>query len=104
MNHRKSVEKLLDDVKSAARHPLRDKSIGDLFIGWVASGIEMARVRDRLFCGTAGTRCCDVKGDGQEKKIEAQSTETQSGDGPTGISVEGSVMDLERRSRADLLS
>ena len=86
------------------RCPPRDKCIGNLLIGCMASGIEKARVRNRLFCGTAGTRCCDVKGDGQEKKIEAQSTEAQSGDGPTGISVEGSVMDLERRSRADLLS
>lgn len=70
----------------------------------MVSGIEMARVRNRLICGTAGTRCCDVKGDGQEKKIEAQSTETQSGDGLTCSSDEGSVMDLERRGRADLLS
>ena len=86
------------------RCPLRDKFTGNLLIGWMASGIEKARLRNRLFCGTAGTRRCDVKGDGQEKKIEAQSTEAQDGDGLACSSVEGSVMDLEQRRRADLLS
>jgi hypothetical protein len=46
---------------------LRDKPIGSLLTGWVVSGIEMARARSGLLCGTAGTCDPDVKGDGQGK-------------------------------------
>ncbi len=103
MNHRQGVENLIDDIKTGARLQLRDKSIGSLLTGWTVSGIEMARVRIRLFCGTAGTRGCDAKGDGQEKKIEAQSTDAQHGGGPTCNSVEEPVMGSEQRGRVDLL-
>ena len=68
------------------------------------SGIKMARARFRLFCGTAGTWSCDDKGDGQEKKIEAQSTEAQHRDGPICMSVDAPVMGAERRDRIDLLT
>jgi hypothetical protein len=102
VNHREGVE-ILGDIKTGARLQLRDKSIGRLLTGWTVSGIEMARVRFRLFCGTAGTRDCDVKGDGQEKKIEAQSTDAQNGDGPTCNSVEEPVMGSEQRGRVDRL-
>jgi hypothetical protein len=104
VNHHQGVENQIGDIKTGARLQLRDKSIGSLLIGWTVSGIEMARVRFRLFCGTAGTRDCDAKGDGQEKKIEAQSTDAQNGDGPTCNSVEEPVMGSERRGRVDLLS
>ena len=104
MNHHQGVEIQIDDIKTGARLQLRDKSIGSLLIGWTVSGIEMARVRFRLFCGTAGTRNCDVKGDGQEKKIEVQSTDAQNGGGPACNSVEEPVMGSERRGRVDLLS
>ncbi len=46
---------------------------------------------------------CDVKGAGQEKKIEAQSTEAQIRDGLTRSSVEVPVMGAERRGQGDLL-
>ena len=103
MNHHQGVEIRIDDIKTGARLQLRDKSIGSLLTGWTVSGIEMARVRSGLFCGTAGTRGCDAKGAGQEKKIEVQSTEAQHGGGPTCTSVEEPVMGSERRGRVDLL-
>ena len=46
---------------------------------------------------------CDVKGAGQEKKIEAQSTKAQVRDGPTRSSVEVLVMSAEQRGWGDLL-
>jgi RNA-directed DNA polymerase len=46
---------------------------------------------------------CDAKGAGQEKKIEALSTEAQHRGGPICTSDEGSVMDLEQRDRIVLL-
>ncbi len=73
----------------------RDKSIGNLFTGWMVSGIEMARVRSWLLCGTAGTCHCDVKGGGQEFTLKAQSTNAQCRGGLTRSSDEESVMDLE---------
>ena len=42
---------------------------------------------------------CDVKGAGQEKKIEAQSTEAQFGDGLACSSVDVPVMGAEQRGR-----
>ena len=63
----------------------------------------MARVRFGLLCGTAGTRDCDVKGDGQEKPSQGLSTEAQRGGGRTRNSDEGSVMDLEQRGPIVLL-
>jgi hypothetical protein len=104
VNHRQGVENRIGDIKTGARLQLRDKSIGSLLTGWAVSGIEMARARSRLLCGTAGTRDCDAKGDGQEKKIKAQSTDAQTGDGPTCTSVEEPVMGSEQRGRVDLLS
>jgi ribosomal protein L2 len=103
VNHCSSVETDLDDIRTGEVMLLRDKPIGDLLTGWVVSGIEMARARSGLLCGTAGTWCCDVKGAGQEKKIEVQSTEAQARDGLTRISVEEPVMGLERRGRIVLL-
>lgn len=49
-------------------------------------------------------RWCDVKGDGQEKKIEAQSTNAHSRGGPTRSSDETAVMAVERRGRMGLLN
>lgn len=102
MNHYQSVEIHLDDIRTEDGHFLRDKSIGSLFTGWTVSGIKMARAQFRLFCGTAGTCSCDAKGDGQEKKIEALSTEVQHRDGPICMSVEAAVMAVEQRDRVDL--
>lgn len=47
---------------------------------------------------------CDVKEDGQEKKIEALSTNAQRRDGPVCSSDEAAVMAAERRDRVGLLN
>lgn len=91
-----------DDIKTGDESVLRDESIGYLSTGWAMSGMEMARAQLWLFCGTAGTCCCNAKGDGQEKKIEALSTEVQHRDGPICMSVEAAVMAVEQRDRIEL--
>ena len=40
-------------------------------------GVEMARARFRLLCGTVGTCDTDAKGDGQAHKRKAQSTDAE---------------------------
>jgi len=52
-----------------------DKLTGNLLTGWVVSGIEMARARFRLSCGTAGTCDVDAKGEGQAQPRKAESTD-----------------------------
>ena len=69
MNHRSSVESTFDDIKTGEVMLPRDEPIGRLLTGWVVSGIEMARARSGLSCGTAGTCDCDVKGDGQVGEV-----------------------------------
>ncbi len=71
MNHHSSVETTLDDIKTGEVMLPRDEPIGNLSTGWVVSGIEMARVRSGLLCGTAGTCECDVKGDGKRSPLKA---------------------------------
>ena len=102
MNHYQSVENHIDDIKTEGEWVSRDESIGYLSTGWAMSGIEMARAQFRLFCGTAGTCRCNAKGDGQEKKIKALSTDVQHRDGPICTSVEAAVMAVEQRDRVDL--
>jgi hypothetical protein len=46
---------LIDDIKTGDLVFSRDQPIGNLFTGWVVSGIEMARARFWLLCGTART-------------------------------------------------
>ena len=103
MNHHSSVETALGDIRTGEVMLPRDKPAGNLFTGWAVSGIEMARARSGLLCGTAGTCDCDVKGDGQEKTSRGLSTEARRGGGRTCMSDEGSVMDLEQRSPIVLL-
>ena len=94
---------VIGDIKTGDLVFLRDQPIGNLLTGWVVSGIEMARARSGLLCGTAGTCDCDAKGDGQERgPFKAQSTEAQRRGGLTRNSDEGSVMDLEPRSQVAL--
>ena len=47
---------------------------------------------------------CDAKEDGQEKKIEALSTDARCGGGPVCSSDEAAVMAAERRGRIGLLN
>ena len=102
MNHRSSVESDLDDIKTGVFMLLRDEPIGNLFTGWVVSGIEMARARFGLLCGTART-CVVIRRETVKRRhLKTQSTDAQRRGGPAHSSVEGSVMDLEPRSRVVL--
>ena len=102
MNHRTSVENILDDIKTGVFMLLRDEPIGNLFTGWAVSGIEMARARFGLLCGTAGTCVVMLRETVKRSNLKTQSTDAQRRGGPTYSSVEGSVMDLEPRSRVVL--
>ena len=99
VNHRLSVESALDDIKTGEVMLLRDKSIGNLLTGWTVSGIEMARTRFGLLCGTARTCVVMPRETAKRSHLKAQSTDAQRRGGPTRSSVEGSVMDLEPRSQ-----
>ncbi len=102
VNHRTSVENILDDIKTGVFLLLRDESIGNLLTGWTVSGIEMARARFGLLCGTARTCVVMSRETAKRSHLKAQSTDAQCRGGPTRSSVEGSVMDLEPRSRVVL--
>ena len=102
VNHRSSVESVLDDIKTGVFLLLRDKSIGNLLTGWAVSGIEMARARFGLLCGTARTCVVMLREPVKRSNLKTQSTDAQRRGGPTRSSVEGSVMDLEPRSRVVL--
>ena len=99
VNHRSNVESVLDDIKTGEVMLLRDEPIGNLLTGWVVSGIEMARVRFGLLCGTAGTCAVMSREKVKRSHLKTQSTNAQRRDGPIRSSVEGSVMDLEPRDR-----
>ncbi|MCP4021087.1 MAG: hypothetical protein GY729_04535 [Desulfobacteraceae bacterium] len=102
MNPSFNCRNRLDDIKTREVMLPWDKSIGNLPTGWTVSGIEMARSRFWLLCGTARTCCCDVKGEGQELNLKAQSTKAQRRGGLTRSSDDESVMDLEQRGQAVL--
>ena len=81
---------------------LREEPIGNLLTGWVVSGIEMARARFGLLCGTAGTCVVMIRETVKRRNLKTQSTDAQRRGGLTHSSVEGSVMDLEPRSQVVL--
>ena len=102
MNHRSSVESALDDIKTRMVLLSWDEPIGNLLTGWAVSGIEMARARFGLLCGTARTCVVMRRETVKRRHLKAQSTDAQRRGGLTHSSVEGSVMDLEPRSRVVL--
>jgi hypothetical protein len=102
VNHRSSVESVLDDIKTGEVMLPRDEPIRNLFTGWAVSGIEMARARFRLLCGTAGTCAVMLRETVKRSQLKTQSTNAQHRGGPTRSSVERSVMGLEPRSRVVL--
>lgn len=102
MNHHSSVERALDDIKTGGVVQLRDKLIGNLFTGWAMSGIEMARSRFGLSCGTAGTCTAMSREKAKKSNFKAQSTKALHRDGPACSSDEWPVMGLEPRSRVVL--
>jgi hypothetical protein len=99
VNHRSSVETVLDDIKTGEVMLPRDKPIGNLLTGWAVSGIEMARARFGLLCGTAGTCVVMLRETVKRRNLKTQSTNAQRRGGLTRSSVERSVMDLEPRSQ-----
>ena len=99
MNHRSSVESDLDDIKTGGVMLLRDKPIGNLLTGWAVSGIEMARARFGLLCGTAGACAVMLRETAKRSQLKAQSADAQRRGGLTRSSVERSVMGLEPRSQ-----
>ena len=99
MNHRSSVETVLDDIKTGEVMLLRDEPIGNLLTGWVVSGIEMARARFGLLCGTAGTCAVMLRETVKRSNLKTQSTNAQRRGGLTRSSAERSVMDREPRSQ-----
>ena len=102
VNHRASVESVLDDIKTGVFLLLRDKPIGNLLTGWAVSGIEMARARFGLLCGTARTCVVMPRETAKRSHLKAQSTDAQRRGGLTHSSIEGSVIDLEPRSQVVL--
>jgi len=99
VNHHSSVESVLDDIKTGVFLLLRDKPIGNLLTGWAVSGIEMARARFGLLCGTAGTCVVMLRETVKRSNLKAQSTDAQRRGGLTCSSVERPVMGLEPRSQ-----
>lgn len=102
MNHCSSVETVLDDIKTGEVMLPRDKPIGNLLTGWAVSGIEMARARFWLLCGTAGTCVVMLRETVKRSNLKTQSTDAQRRGGLTHSSVERSVMGLEPRSQVVL--
>lgn len=102
MNHHSSVETDLDDIKTGEVMLPRDKPIGNLLTGWAVSGIEMARVRSGLSCGTAGTCAVMPREKAKRRNLKAQSTDAQHRGGLARSSDKGSVMDPEPRSQVVL--
>lgn len=102
MNHHSSVESTLDDIKIGEVMLPRDDPIGNLLIGWVVSGIEMARAQFGLLCGTARTCTVMLRETVKRRHLKTQSTNAQRRGGPIRSSVEGSVMDLKQRGRVVL--
>jgi hypothetical protein len=102
VNHHSSVETVLDDIKTGVILLPREQPTGNLFTGWAVSGIEMARARFGLLCGTAGTCVVMIRETVKRRNLKTQSTDAQRRGGPARSSVEGTVMDLEPRSRVVL--
>ena len=102
VNHHSSVETDIDDIKTGEVILLRDEPIVNLLTGWAVSGIEMARVRSGLLCGTAGTCAVMTREPAKRSNLEAQSTDARRRGGLAHSSVEGSVMDPEPRSQVVL--
>ncbi len=92
----------LDLMRKIDELYLENPSFGSLFTGWTVSGIEMARARFGLLCGTARTCVVMLRETVKRSNLKTQSTDAQRRGGPTRSSVEGSVMDLEPRSRVVL--
>lgn len=103
MNQRKSVENKPSDVETGGRDNLPGQAHQSPAnrVGGIRHRADVISIR--ALSGNCKNLICDVKGAGQEKKIEAQSTKAQVRGGPTRSSVEVPVMGAERRGWSDLL-
>jgi hypothetical protein len=86
-----------DGVKTGVTSLPRDKSGGDLFTAQAAPGIEAARTRSRLLCGTWEPVTPMLRERRKGRSPECLSTEAGYRGGATRSSKEGLVMGLERR-------
>ncbi len=89
--------KRTDDVKTGRVSLARDKSGSNLRTVQTASGIEAARRRLRLLCGTWEPVTPMLREKHKERSSKCQSTEAGYRGGVTCSSDEGSVTELERR-------
>ena len=92
------MSKREDDVKTAGVSLLQDKSGRSLLTARSASGMEVARVRSRLLCGTWEPVTSMPREKHKEVHSKCERTDAKYRDGATRSSEEGTVMVLERRS------
>ncbi len=96
----KKCRKRTDDVKTGGKSLTRDKNRGDLdgclFGIRHEGGVNLIQA----FEWNVGTCRLDEKGEAQEPKLKCESTDARHRDGTSRSSVEGSVMELERRTCA----
>jgi hypothetical protein len=108
-----SCRKAVDDIKTGSWSLPRDKSGGCLFIGQMVSGMYAARAWVRLLHGTwepvvlrdsqlvaFGLRLAVSGRAPSGRSCEARTSVVGHRGGPSGSSVEGPVMGLERSGRA----
>ena len=88
---------LSDDVKTGASLLLRDKAGGNLCTARSASGIEAARTRSGLLCGTWEPVVPMRRETRKRQNRERLSTDAAHRGGVVSSSEEGPVMGLERR-------
>jgi hypothetical protein len=86
-----------DDVKTEGVSLPREECGGHLFTARTASGIEAARTRSRLLCGTWEPVTPMLRESRKGKPPKRVSTDAGYRDGATCSSEEGPVMGLERR-------
>lgn len=86
-----------NEVKTGRESLTRDQSGRRLLTAQTASGIEAARTRFRLLCGTWEPVTPMLREPHKWTSHECLSTNAGYRDGATRSSVEGSVMELERR-------
>lgn len=92
-----TCRKRRNDVETARESLSRDESGGSLLTAQTASGMEAARARSRLLCGTWEPVTPMPREKRKGKPPECESTDAGCRDGATYSSDEGPVMGLERR-------
>jgi hypothetical protein len=91
------VSKRVDDVKTAGVSLLQDESGRSLLMARMASGMEMARVRSGLLCGTWEPVTSMLREKRKEANSKRESTDAENRGGVIRSSEEGAVIVLERR-------